>query len=124
MSETNPVNDWFSRPRLGLFLHFGLYAIEGWHEQDQMRRRIPRVEYEKLIERFNPTGFDPDSILDLAESTGMEYVCLTAKHHDGFCLWDTQETDFNVMKSPYGKDIIGALAEACHKRDFPLGIYY
>ncbi len=122
--DRNPVQEWFERPRLGLFLHFGLYAIEGWHEQDQMRRRIPRAKYEKLIDRFNPTEWDADAVLDLAEEVGMEYVCLTAKHHDGFCLWDTQQTEFNVMRSPYGRDIIGSLAEACHKRDFPLGIYY
>ena len=124
MSGANPVQTWFSSRRMGLFLHFGLYAIEGWHEQDQMRRRIPRREYEPLITRFDPTGFDPDRILDLAESAGMEYVCLTAKHHDGFCLWDTRQTDFNIMNSPYGRDLVGQLAEACHRRRFPLGLYY
>jgi len=115
---------WFSRRRLGLFVHFGLYSIEGWHEQDQMRRRIPRKEYMKLIRRFNPSRLDVDSILDLAESVGMEYLCLTAKHHDGFCLWNTQETAFNVMNSPYGRDIVKELADACHRRNFPLGLYY
>ena len=115
---------WFSRRRLGLFLHFGLYSIEGWHEQDQMRRRIAPEDYVKLIHRFNPTRFDPDAILDLAESSGMEYVCLTAKHHDGFCLWDTCETGFNVMHSPCGKDVVRQLADACHRRNFPLGLYY
>lgn len=116
--------DWFFKKRLGLFLHFGLYAIEGWHEQDQMRRFIPRKQYEKLIRRFNPQQFDPESILDLAESVGMGYVCLTTKHHDGFCLWDTACTDFNVMNSPYGKDIVKLLAEECHRRNFSLGLYY
>ena len=116
--------EWFSKRKLGLFLHFGLYSIEGWHEQDQMRRRIPRATYEKLITRFNPVDFNADRILDLAESVGMEYVCLTTKHHDGFCLWDTQQTDFNVTKSPYGKDIIRQLADTCHRRGFPLGLYY
>jgi alpha-L-fucosidase len=122
--NNNAVDDWFSRRRLGMFLHFGLYSIEGWHEQDQMRRRIPRKEYAKLIKRFNPTAWDPDSIIDLAKEVGMEYACLTSKHHDGFCLWDTKHTDFNVMNSPYGKDIIRQFADACHKRNFPLGIYY
>ena len=123
MSGKNSVETWFSRRRLGLFLHFGLYSIEGWHEQDQMRRRIPRAQYEKLIARFSPTAFDPTGILDLAERVGMEYVCLTTKHHDGFCLWDTRQTDFNVMQSPYGRDIVAELADACHARNFPLGFY-
>jgi alpha-L-fucosidase len=121
---TDPVKSWFAKRRLGLFLHFGLYAIEGWHEQDQMRRRIPAAQYVQLASRFNPTEFDANRILDLAESVGMEYVCLTTKHHDGFCLWDTQQTDFNVMQTPYGKDIVRQLADACHARNFPLGLYY
>jgi alpha-L-fucosidase len=124
MRNGTRVDDWFSCRRLGLFLHFGLYSIEGWHEQDQMRRRIPRNEYEKLIARFNPVDFDPDAILDLAKHVGMEYVCLTTKHHDGFCLWDTKRTEFNIMRSPYGRDIVGRLADACHRRNFPLGLYY
>ena len=109
---------------MGLFLHFGLYAIEGWHEQDQMRRSIPRKDYAKLMDRFNPADFDPEEILDLAESVGMEYLCLTTKHHDGFCLWDTELTDFKVTNSPYGKDLLADLAASCHKRNFPLGLYY
>jgi alpha-L-fucosidase len=122
--KADPVKAWFSQRRFGLFLHFGLYAIEGWHEQDQMRRRIPRRDYEPLITRFNPVDFDPERILDLAESAGMEYVCLTTKHHDGFCLWDTKQTGFNVMRSPYGRDVVRQLADACHRRKFPLGLYY
>lgn len=124
MSTNDPVAEWFSQRRMGLFLHFGLYSIEGWHEQDQMRRRIPRAEYAKLISRFNPTEWDPDAIIDLAQEVGMEYACLTSKHHDGFCLWDTRQTDFNIMNSPYGKDMIRQFADACHRRNFPLGIYY
>ncbi|MDZ4199496.1 MAG: alpha-L-fucosidase [Kiritimatiellia bacterium] len=124
MTPNRATQEWFSRRKLGLFLHFGLYAIEGWHEQDQMRRRIPRATYERLIRRFHPARFDPDRILDLAESVGMEYVCLTTKHHDGFCLWDTRETAFNVMNSPCGRDLVRELADACHRRNFPLGLYY
>jgi len=124
VTDQDPVSEWFAKPRLGLFLHFGLYAIEGWHEQDQMRRHIPRAVYEKLIDRFNPVAFDAERILDLAESVGMEYVCLTTKHHDGFCLWDTKQTDFNVMHAPCGRDLVGELAAACHRRGFALGLYY
>ena len=124
MADREAVSNWFSSRKFGLFLHFGLYAIEGWHEQDQMRRRIPRPEYVKLIDRFNPTQFNADAIIDLAQSAGMEYVCLTTKHHDGFCLWDTKQTDFNVMHSPYRRDMVAQLAEACHGRKFALGLYY
>ena len=118
MSYSDVKKEWFSKRRLGLFLHFGLYSIEGWHEQDRWRRRIPRDEYDKLIQRFNPTQLNVEQILDLAESVGMEYVCLTAKHHDGFCLWDTKETKFNVMNSPYQRDIVRQFADACHRRNF------
>jgi alpha-L-fucosidase len=116
--------DWFCDARFGLFLHWGLYAIEGWHEQDQMRRRIPRPQYEKLAEQFNPTAFDPDCWLDLAERVGMRYMCFTAKHHDGFCMWDTACSDFKITNTPYGRDILADLADACHRRDMPLCLYY
>ena len=116
--------DWFFQKRYGLFVHWGLYSIESWHEQDQWRRRIPRDEYAKLISRFNPQHFNPDAWLDLLAEAGMDYIVLTTKHHDGFCLWDTAETDFNVMHTPYGRDIVAQLAEACHRRDVPLGLYY
>jgi len=124
MTDSDCVKTWFSKRKLGMFIHFGLYSIDGWHEQDQMRRKIPRKTYEKLSQRFNPVNFNPDAILDLAEQAGMEYICLTTKHHDGFCLWDTKQTEFTIMNSPYSKDLLKELADACHKRNFPLGIYY
>ena len=116
--------DWFFEKRFGLFVHWGLYSISAWHEQMQWRKRVPRREYEKLAGQFNPVRFDPDAWLDLAEEAGMEYLCFTTKHHDGFCLWDTAGTDYNVMSSPYGRDVLAILAEACHRRGFPLSLYY
>lgn len=116
--------DWFFEKRFGLFIHWGLYAIPAWHEQLQWRGGVPRSEYEKLIRRFNPVRFNADQWLDLAEGAGMQYLCVTAKHHDGFCLWDTATTDYNVMRSPYGRDILATLAEACGRRGFPLCLYY
>lgn len=116
--------DWFFKKRFGLFVHWGLYAINGWHEQERWRKHIPRRKYAKLMERFDPTRFNPDDWLNRMEEAGMEYMCVTAKHHDGFCLWDTQLTDFNVMNTPYGKDVIGMIAEACHRRNVPLELYY
>jgi Alpha-L-fucosidase len=118
----NDGRDWFFEKRFGLFIHFGLYAIDGWYEQ--MIKYVPAEEYERLIHRFNPESFDPDKWLDLAEQAGMEYICFTSRHCDGFCLWDTKTTDYNVMNTPYGKDFLRILSDACHRRNFPLCIYY
>jgi alpha-L-fucosidase len=116
---------WWFEARFGMFVHWGLYAINGWHEQDQWRRRkIPRAEYVKLQQHWNPVKFDPDAWLDLAEAAGMKYLCFTTKHHDGFCLWDTKLTDYNTMNTPYGKDVLKMLADACQRRKFPLCLYY
>lgn len=118
------ARDWWFKKRFGLFIHWGIYAINGWHEQEQCRRKIPRSEYEKLAAQWNPLRFDPDAWIDLAERTGMQYLCFTTKHHDGFCLWDTKQTPYNTMHTPFGKDVLKLLADACHRRGMPLCLYY
>ncbi len=107
-----------------MFVHWGLYAIPGFHEQHQQRLKTPFEEYVALAEEWNPVNFDPDAWLDIMQEAGMEYLCFTAKHHDGFCLWDTKQTTYNTMNTPYGRDIVGMLAEACHRRGVPLCLYY
>ena len=116
--------DWFFEKRYGMFVHWGIYSIPAWHEQHQWRARVPRAEYVKFAGKWNPRKFDPEEWLDIMEMAGMKYITITTKHHDGFCLWDTRHTKFNTMNTPYKKDIIGMLAEACHKRDVPLCLYY
>lgn len=118
------ARDWFFENRYGMFVHWGLYSIPGWHEQHQWRARVPRAEYEKLALQWNPVKFNPEQWLDLMEEAGMKYICLTTKHHDGFCLWDSKQTAFNTMNTPYKKDVIGMLSDACHKRNIPLCLYY
>jgi alpha-L-fucosidase len=120
----NDARDWFFERRFGLFVHWGLYAIPGWHEQLQWRRGDSRQDMEALLPRFDPVRYNPDDWLDLAEAAGMRYLCFTTKHHDGFCLWDTQQTDFNVTRSAYGRDTLEMLAEACRRRDIVLCLYY
>ena len=115
---------WFDKKKYGMFIHWGLYAIPGWHEQHQMRARVSRNEYVKLADQWNPKKFNPVEWLDILQESGMEYLTFTTKHHDGFCLWDTRYTDFNVMNTPYKRDILGMLAEECHKRKVPLSLYY
>ena len=116
--------DWFFENRYGMFVHWGLYSIPGWHEQHQWRARVPRAEYEKLAKQWNPTKFNPEQWLDLMEEAGMRYITLTTKHHDGFCLWDSKQTTFNTINTPYKRDVLGMLSDACHKRNIPLCLYY
>ena len=110
--------------RLGMFVHWGIYSVGGVHEQEWMRRGMAKADYERYAERFGGERFDPDAWIDAAESFGAEYIVLTAKHHDGFCMWDTATTDWCVRRTPFGRDAVGELAAACRRRGMRLGLYY
>lgn len=110
--------------KFGMFIHWGIYSLTGLHEQAMARLGMSHAEYDKLRERFNPVKYDPEQWVLAAKSAGMEYICFTTKHHDGFCMWDTAETDFNIMHTPYGRDVLAMLAEACRKYDMKLSLYY
>lgn len=124
MEHFGDGRDWFFEKRFGMFVHWGLYAIPAWHEQLQWRGRMTRDDYARLQRQWNPVRFDPDAWLDLARQTGMKYLCVTTKHHDGFCLWETGQTDYNTVNTPYGKDVLRLLSDACHRRGVPLCLYY
>ena len=96
--------------RLGMFVHWGVYSVNGYHEQERMRRRMPRAEYEKCVKGFTAEKFDADKFIDAAESLGAEYVVFTSKHHDGFCMWDTKTTDFKVTNAPAKRDVLKELS--------------
>ena len=110
--------------RFGMFVHWGIYALTGEHEQAFARCDMPREEYDALARAFNPVGYDPEEWVLLAKEAGMKYICFTAKHHDGFCMWDTKYTDYNIMHTPYGRDVLKMLAEACEKHGMSLSLYY
>ena len=110
--------------RLGMFIHWGIYAVDGWHEQARMRKAMSREEYAKLAQGFTAEKFDANHFVDVAQSAGADYIVFTTKHHDGFCLWNTKTTDFNVMKTPCGRDVLKELSEACRRRGVKLGLYY
>jgi alpha-L-fucosidase len=114
----------FKDLRFGMFIHWGLYSIPAWHEQIQWRKPMSKSDYIKLVNVFNPLKFDPDKWIDMAQAAGMKYICFTVKHHDGFCMWDTKYTEYNIMNTPYRKDILKMLSEACKRRNFGLCIYY
>ncbi|MFV0553816.1 MAG: alpha-L-fucosidase [Mangrovibacterium sp.] len=135
--------EWFKEARFGMFVHWGLYSILGgsygghtlpdkslpngnhWYsEWAQMRLEIPKDEYQKLVKEFNPVNFDADQWVREVSLAGMKYIVLTSKHHDGFALWDSEVSDYDLGASPCKRDLLGELAEACEKYDVRLGFYY
>ena len=110
--------------KLGMFVHWGIYSLTGLQDQAIVRYEMDRKEYENLQNSFNPVLYDPEEWVLLAKKVGMKYICFTTKHHDGFCMWDTKYTDYNVMNTPYGKDVLKMLADACHKHGMLLSLYY
>lgn len=110
--------------KFGMFVHWGIYSLTGYHEQARWRFFTPRAEYRKLMNEFNPVKFDPDEWVRLAKDAGMEYICFTTKHHDGFCMFDTKYTDFNIMNTPYHRDVLKELSEACARGGLALSLYY
>ncbi len=115
---------WFRNAKYGMFIHYGLYSILEKGEWIQLRDTIPVAEYAKLKDRFTAENFDANHITDIALDGGMKYITITAKHHDGFCLFETKQTDFNVMNSPARRDLIKELYEACEQKGLGLFLYY
>ncbi|WP_295128794.1 alpha-L-fucosidase [uncultured Chitinophaga sp.] len=127
--------DWWREARLGMFIHWGVYAVpagvyhdkkvDGLGEWIMHDVSIPRDEYKTYAQSFNPTKYDPEKWVQLAKDAGMKYIVITSKHHDGFALFDAVGSDWNVVKaSPYGKDLLKPLVEACRKQGMKLGFYY
>lgn len=126
---------WFRDAKFGLFIHWGLYAIPagewkgkyvpGIGEWIMNRARIPVAEYEQLAKQWNPVKFDPDAWVQMAQDAGMKYIVITSKHHDGFALFDSKVTTWDVVDAtPFKRDILKELSAACQKRGLPLGFYY
>lgn len=115
---------WFRNANYGLFLHYGLYSLLGRHEWVQYKEKIPVAEYARLKEQFTAENFDADYIASFAKDCGMNYINITTRHHDSFCIWDTDQTDFNSVNSPANRDLVAELAEACEKHNLGLFLYY
>jgi alpha-L-fucosidase len=124
---------WWSEARFGMFIHWGLYAQDGCHWKGQdgktehmMRHlKIPLVEYAKIAGEFNPTRFDADQWVRTAKGAGMKYMVITSKHHDGFAMWASQSSDYNIVaRTPWKRDPIKELAQATRKQGLKFGVYY
>ncbi|MFD8492615.1 alpha-L-fucosidase [Amycolatopsis sp. NPDC059657] len=122
MSSTDTT--WFTHDRFGMFVHWGLYSLAARHEWVQNREKLTDEQYRVYFEHFEPDRYDPREWARAAKSAGMRYVVLTTKHHDGFCLWDSDLTDFSVKNTPYGKDLLGPFVEACRDEGLKVGFYH
>ena len=110
--------------RFGMFIHWGPVSLTG-HEIGWSRgAQAPTEVYDNLYKQFNPTNFNADEWVSIAKAAGMKYIVLTTKHHDGFCLWDTKLTDYNIMHTPFHRDVVKELAAACKKQGIEFGAYY
>jgi alpha-L-fucosidase len=115
---------WFEEARFGMFVHFGPYAVLGNGEWVMNTRPIAREQYMNLQNFFNPQAFDAAEWVGIAKDAGMKYIILTSRHHDGFSNWATKQSEWNIMNTPYGKDLIKQLADECRAQGLKLGFYY
>lgn len=116
--------EWFSNARFGLFIHWGPFSIPGSGEWVMNDRKLTVHNYTNLKDFFNPIDFDAAAYVSMAKSAGMKYITLITRHHDGFSMWDTKYSDFNIMNTPYKKDIVKMIADECHKQGIQLYFYY
>jgi alpha-L-fucosidase len=134
-ARQDPRLDWWRDARFGMFIHWGLYAIPAGEWQGQRipgigewimyRARVPVREYEQLAKRFNPVQFDAAEWVSLARRAGQKYLTITAKHHDGFCMFDSRVTDYDIVDAtPFGRDPMKELAAECQKQGIKLCFYY
>ena len=115
---------WFQEARFGMFIHWGLYSQLGRHEWVMNRECIPIPEYEQLADTWHPKERPAREWARLARQAGMQYMVLTTKHCEGFCLWDTQQTDYNAVKRGPGRDLVREYVEACREFGLRIGFYY
>jgi alpha-L-fucosidase len=138
-TETKAMKDqriaWWKEARFGLFIHWGVYSIpagawkgqenKGYSEWIMHKAKIPIKEYEKLPGQFNPVKFDAEQWVKLAKAAGMKYMVITAKHHDGFAMYHSNVSPYNIVDAtPFARDPVKELAEACHKHGIKFGCYY
>ena len=126
-SPLDETHQWYHDAKFGMFIHWGLYSIQGKPEWFRYNDSIPDDEYHSLVSQFNPTDFDADAWVKVARSTGMKWITITAKHHDGFAIYNSPADEFDINATPFGqggRDPLKELAAACKKHGIKLGYYY
>ena len=114
----------FSDSRFGIFLHWGIYSTFAQGEWYMQNVPLNRDEYAKAADAFYPHRFDAEKWVSAIKAAGAKYICFTTRHHDGFSMWDTRQSDYNIMHTPSGKDVVRQLADACHRQGIKLHLYY
>jgi len=123
--ENLEARKWFEEARFGMFIHWGVYSVLGDGEWVMNNQNISIKEYEKLPSFFNPTEFNAKDWVKIAKDSGMKYITITSRHHDGFSMFNSKATDYTIVKkTPYKKDILKQLADECHKEGIKLFFYY
>jgi len=123
--ENMKSREWFQDAKFGLFIHWGVYSVLGDGEWVMNNQKIPIKTYEKLPAFFNPTEFNPAEWVKMVKDAGMQYITITSKHHDGFAMYDSKVSDYNIVKkTPYGKDVLKMLADECRKQGIKLFFYH
>lgn len=115
---------WFKEARFGMFIHWGVYAIPARGEWMRSQERISSEDYQRYVDAFDPVDFDPKAWARLAKAAGMKYAVLTAKHHDGFCLFDSKLTDYKATNTKAGRDLVREFLEAFRAEGLKVGLYY
>lgn len=122
--ENLKAREVFSNDKFGLFIHWGPFSIPGDGEWVMNNRNIKVENYRRLMDFFNPIDFNAAEWVSMAKNAGMKYITLITRHHDGFSMWDTKYSDFNIMNTPYKKDVVKMMADECHKQGIQLFLYY
>jgi alpha-L-fucosidase len=124
IAACNERTRWFLSDRFGMFIHWGLYSIPARGEWVRSVERISNEAYQPYFDEFHPDNFDPKGWVSLAKQAGMKYAVLTAKHHDGFCLFDSQLTDYKSSNTPCQRDLVREYVEAFRAEGLKVGLYY
>ncbi len=135
LAENKKRLDWFRDSKFGMFIHWGPCSIGakeiGWGRSgnrpgdiNMLGERTDDPEYDNYYKAFNPVKYDPDAWAKFAKASGMKYLVLVTKHHDGFSMFNTKQSDYNIMKTPYAKDIVASFVKACHDNGIKAGLYY
>lgn len=123
--ENIESREWFQDAKFGLFIHWGVYSVLKKGEWVMYQDKMTITDYEKLPPQFNPVNFDPDAWCKMAKDAGMKYITITSKHHDGFAMFDSKVSNYDIVDStPYGKDVIKMLADACARNGLKLYFYH